>query len=98
MDLKRFFSREARNAEIGVFHAVETKVKAASTTALVTSFVMDLVAKYVFPNGVPGWATALVSGAVVGGLTFVAGWLAKHTPRPEPAAPASGGAAMPKAS
>jgi hypothetical protein len=93
MDLKRFFSREARQAEIGVFHAVETKVKAASTTALVTSFAMDLVAKYVFPNGVPGWATALISGAVVGGLTFVAGWLAKHTPRPaapdKPAAPAA---------
>ena len=87
MDLKRFFSREARQAEIGVFHAVETKVKAASTTALVTSFVMDLVAKYVFPNGVPGWATALISGAVVGGLTFVAGWLAKHTPRPLPDTP-----------
>ncbi|GAA3436878.1 hypothetical protein [Kutzneria kofuensis] len=81
MDLKRFFSRQARKAEIGAFHAVETKVKAASTTALVTSFAMDLLAKYVFPNGVPGWATALVSGAVVGGLTFVAGWLAKHTPR-----------------
>jgi hypothetical protein len=95
MDLKRFFSREARKAEVGAFHAVETKVKAASTTALVTSFAMDLVAKYVFPDGVPGWATALVSGAVVGGLTFVAGWLAKHTPRmPEetpktPPAPAS---------
>ena len=44
MDLKRFFFRQARNAEVGVFHAVETKVKAASTTALVTSFVMDLVA------------------------------------------------------
>jgi hypothetical protein len=84
MDLKRFFSRQARKAEVGVFHAVETKVKAASTTALVTSFVMDLMAKYVFPDGVPGWATALISGAVVGGLTFAAGWLAKHTPR-EPA-------------
>lgn len=92
MDLKRFFSRQARQAEIGVFNAVETKVKAASTTALVTSFAMDLVAKYVFPNGVPGWATALVSGAVVGGLTFIAGWLARHTPRPladKPAAPAA---------
>jgi hypothetical protein len=96
MDLRRFFFRQARKAEVGVFHAVESKVKAASTTALVTSFVMDLVAKYVFPNGVPGWATALISGAVVGGLTFAAGWLAKHTPRlPEetaatpPAAPAS---------
>jgi hypothetical protein len=81
MDLKRFFFRQARQAEVGAFHAVESKVKAASTTALVTSFVMDLVAKYVFPNGVPGWATALISGAVVGGLTFAAGWLAKHTPR-----------------
>ena len=95
MDLKRFFSREARKAEVGAFHAVETKVKAASTTALVTSFAMDLVDKYVFPDGVPGWATALVSGAVVGGLTFAAGWLAKHTPRlpeetpPATAAPAS---------
>jgi hypothetical protein len=84
MDLLRFFRREAREAEIGAFHAVETKVKAASTTALVTSFVMDLAAKYVFSDGVPGWATALISGAVVGGLTFAAGWLAKHTPR-EPA-------------
>jgi hypothetical protein len=92
MDLKRFFFRQARKAEVGVFNAVETKVKAASTTALVTSFVMDLVAKYVFPDGVPGWAIAVVSGAVVGGLTFVAGWLAKHTPREPaetPAAPAT---------
>jgi len=92
MDLKRFFFRQARKAEVGVFNAVETKVKAASTTALVTSFVMDLVAKYVFPDGVPGWATAVISGAVVGGLTFVAGWLAKHTPRQPaetPAAPAA---------
>jgi hypothetical protein len=24
MDLKRFFSRQARKAEVGVFHAVET--------------------------------------------------------------------------
>lgn len=84
MDLKRFFDREARKAEIGAFHAVETKVKAASTAALVTSFAMDMLSRYVFPSGVPGWASALVSGAVVGALTFVAGWLAKHTPR-EPA-------------
>jgi len=97
MDLKRFFSREARQAEIGVFRTVETKVKAASTTALVTSFVMDLVAKYVFPNGVPGWATALISGAVVGGLTFVAGWLAKHTPRPAADTPQPPPAAAPPA-
>jgi hypothetical protein len=84
MDLKRFFSREARRAEIGAFHAVETKVKAASTAALVSGFAMNLLTRYVFPDGVPAWATALVSGAVVGLLTFVAGWLAKHTPR-EPA-------------
>ena len=89
MDLKRFFFRQARKAEVGVFNAVETKVKAASTTALVTSFVMDLVAKYVFPDGVPGWATAVISGAVVGGLTFVAGWLAKHTPRLPAESPAA---------
>ncbi|MFC0437738.1 hypothetical protein [Kutzneria buriramensis] len=96
MDLMRFFRREAREAEIGAFHAVETKVKAASTTALVTSFVMDLAARYVFPNGVPGWATALISGAVVGGLTFAAGWLAKHTPR-EPTTPAAPAPAPEKA-
>ena len=52
MDLKRFFSRQVRKAEIGAFHAVESKVKAASTTALVTT---RAVPKPTVPERVRSW-------------------------------------------
>lgn len=67
---------------------VEAKVKAASTAAAVAGFATTLA----FHGGtVPEIITAAVGAAVTGGLTFAAGWLAKHTPRVSdiPAAPAT---------
>jgi hypothetical protein len=40
-----------------------------------------LLGLYVVHGVVPDWVTAAIGKAVTGGLTFVAGWLAKHTPR-----------------
>lgn len=59
---------------------VETKVKAASTAAAITGAGLSLLGHYVFKTGVPEWAQAAIDFAVTGGLTWVAGWLAKHTP------------------
>lgn len=69
---------------------VETKVKAASTAATVTGFLVTLIGSLtVFHGGaVPTVITSLVGAAVTGALTFGAGWLAKHTPRTPPAPPA----------
>lgn len=67
--------------------AIETKVTAAGTTALVTAFVAGWLGT-VFHAGVPDWLTGAIEGAVTAAATFTAGWLAKHTPRP-PAPPAA---------
>jgi hypothetical protein len=80
-ELERELSKEARAAETGLLNLVETKVKAASTAAAVTGLAVNLLSKYVVHASLPDWSTAIVSAAVVGALSFLAGWLAKHTPR-----------------
>jgi hypothetical protein len=60
---------------------VERKVKASATAATIVAAAVSLLGLYVFHGTVPDWVTAVVGTAVTGGLTFVAGWLAKHTPR-----------------
>jgi len=64
-------------------------VKAASTTAAIVGIATTELGLYVFHGDVPDWATGAVGGIVTGALTFVAGWLAKHTPRTAPAPPAA---------
>jgi hypothetical protein len=81
VDVERDLKQGAAQAEVEVINVVEGKVKAASTAAAVTGFAVNLLSRYAFHGAVPGWATALVSAIVVGLLTFVAGWLAKHAPR-----------------
>lgn len=61
---------------------VETKVAAASTTALVAAFVIGWVGTAVFHGAVPDWLIGAIDGAVTAAAAFVAGWLAKHTTRP----------------
>lgn len=78
------FQDEARSFEIEVLNKVETKVKAASTAAAITGFGLSLLGHFVFKGAVPEWAQAAIDFGVTGGLTFVAGWLAKHTPRSVP--------------
>ena len=62
---------------------VEAKVKAASTASAATGFIVTLLGGLtVFHGGaVPAVITAAVGAAVTGGLTFAAGFMAKHTPR-----------------
>lgn len=69
---------------------VEAKVKAASTASGITGFVVTLLGGLaVFHGGaVPSVITAAVGAVVTGGLTFLAAYLAKHTPRTVAAVPA----------
>lgn len=62
---------------------VETKVTAASFGALVAGFLVGwivLEAPALAPLADP--LQAAIAAAVTSGVTFVFGWLAKHTPRP----------------
>lgn len=69
---------------------IESKVKAASTASPIVTFLALVVLHYVpWLNG-SGELVADAITALLGALgTFVAGYLAKHTPRPDltPTAP-----------
>ncbi|MFC5187379.1 hypothetical protein [Actinomadura harenae] len=70
---------------------IETKVKAASGASLVAGFVVGwLVLKLPALSSMAAPLQALVTAAVTAGFTFVAGWLAKHTPRMEQSAGTGG--------
>lgn len=68
----------------------ESKVKAAASAAGITGavvtllmYLLDLVpAVHDMDPTLKGALLALVTGAVGAGATYVAGWWAKHTPRP----------------
>jgi hypothetical protein len=72
---------------------MEAKVVAAGWTALVASFIVSWIV-----TAVPGLSSmgSLLQSLIVAALTsaaaFIAGWLARHTPRPgdNPPAPPSG--------
>lgn len=69
---------------------VEAKVKAgargAGAAGAVAGFVLWLLARYVFPGGVPDEVDALVflvvPWALAAAASYVGGYLAPHTPRP----------------
>jgi len=91
---------EVERAEGKLLNVVEGKVKAASTTAALVGIATTELGLYVFHGAVPDWATGAVGGLVTGALSFLAGWLAKHTPRvtpsgPPPADPGTGPAPAP---
>lgn len=75
------YRRELDNAKDGLVNIVETKVKASTTAATITTVVIAALGLYVFKGNVPDWVTVIIETAVTGGLTFVAGWWAKHTHR-----------------
>jgi len=77
---------EVQRAEGKLINVVERKVTAASTAAALVGIATTELGLYVFHGAVPDWATGAVGGLVTGALSFVAGWLAKHTPR-TPVAP-----------
>jgi hypothetical protein len=80
---------EVQRVEGKLIDVVEGKVKAASTTAAIVGIATTELGLYVFHGAVPDWATGAIGGIVTGALTFVAGWLAKHTPRTPAAPPAA---------
>jgi hypothetical protein len=67
-------------------YPVEAKVKASTAAATATTFVLWLLGTYVFRSGsvpefVVSFVESLVAALVSGVVTFVSGWLARHTPR-----------------
>ena len=65
---------------------VEAKVKTATAAAAVAGLAVSLLSQTVFHGGpVPELldtvVTTSVSTLVSGGITFLVGWLTKHTPR-----------------
>ena len=70
---------------------VETKVQASTAVAAVSGLALWALGRYVFKGDVPDVVVSWIYVIVPGVLTFAAGYLAKHTPRPDavpPAAPA----------
>jgi len=61
---------------------IETKVGASISTGGVVSLVFGLAAFYHWFTPPPPY----LSGLIVAGVSGVAGWLAPHTPRPQPTA------------
>ena len=61
---------------------VERKVQAASLTTLVVAFITyEIVTNVPFLASQNTLVQGLVTAAVTTAFAFVAGWLAKHTPR-----------------
>jgi len=60
---------------------VETKVRVSTLASMVAALVMGLVVHW-RGSPVSGPTGDLITTVVTGAVTFAAGWLAKHTPRP----------------
>jgi hypothetical protein len=62
---------------------VETKVSAASVASTLTGLVVMLIGTLVFHGAdVPALVVSIAGALVTGAVTFIAGWVARHTPRP----------------
>ncbi|MCU1687793.1 MAG: hypothetical protein JWQ81_8532 [Amycolatopsis sp.] len=85
------FHDEIVKVEAELVDVVERKVTAAGTAATLVAIVVSLLGLYVFHGDVPDWVIAAVGSIVTGGLTFAAGYIAKHTPRVIPVPPAPTG-------
>jgi hypothetical protein len=66
---------------------VETKVTASTGAAAVSGLVLWALGTYVFKGSVPGEVVSWTYVLVPAVLTFTAGYLARHTPRPVPVPP-----------
>ena len=67
--------------------AVETKVQASTGAAAVSGLALWALGHYVFKGSVPDVVASWVYVLVPAAVTFAAGYLAKHTPRPAVPAP-----------
>jgi len=68
---------------------VEKKVQASTAAAAVSGLALWSLGHWVFKGTVPDVVASWVYVLVPGVITFAAGYLAKHTPRPVVAAPAA---------
>ena len=75
------FQEQLYRIKDGLIDVIEKKVIASSTTATVTGLILAALSTYVFKGHVPDIVITIVDGVVVGGATYLAGWLAKHTHR-----------------
>jgi hypothetical protein len=64
---------------------VERKVQASTAAAAVSGLALWALGTYVFKGNVPDVVTSWVYVLTPAVITFAAGYLAKHTPRPVPA-------------
>ncbi len=62
---------------------IETKVTAASVTAALVGLALWALNTYAFPSGTPAEVEAVITVGVTYLSTLAAGYLAKHTPRPD---------------
>ena len=62
---------------------VEAKVSAATIAAVLAALAVWVLQVYVFRGEVPAPVSAAVQVVVPAVCAFVAGWLARHTPRPD---------------
>jgi len=62
---------------------VETKVKAGTAAAAAAGLAMWALGRYVFKGVVPDVVASWVYAIVPAAVTFAAGYLARHTPRPD---------------
>jgi hypothetical protein len=62
---------------------VETKVQASTAVAAVSGLALWALGRYVFGGSVPDVVASWIYVIVPGVLTFAAGYLAKHTNRPD---------------
>ena len=62
---------------------VETKVQASTAAAAVSGLALWALGHYVFKAGVPDVVASWIYVLVPAVITFGAGYLAKHTPRPD---------------
>ena len=66
---------------------VEAKVQASTWAAAVSGLALWALGTYVFKGSVPDVVVSWTYVIVPAALTFAAGYLAKHTPRPGPPPP-----------
>ncbi|MGH3329095.1 MAG: holin [Streptomycetales bacterium] len=62
-------------------HPTETKVSAAAIASAATAFVLWLASELVFTDDLPEPVAALVAVLVPAAVTWLAAYLAPHTPR-----------------
>jgi hypothetical protein len=62
---------------------IETKVTASTGAAAASGLILWALGAYVFKGGVPDVIVSWVYVLVPGVLAFAAGYLARHTPRPD---------------